>query len=209
MGTRGLTAVILDGEHKIAQYGQWDHYPSGQGLTALAFCREAMADDAKRDAFIANLRRCRFETPADEAERDAWLASIGVGANGMMRMDQHDKWKARYPLLTRDTGAEILSLVADAEPDAQLVVQDSWDFGADSLFCEWAYVIDATAGTLEVYRGFNRRPATGRFAAMEPKRGDYTPITLAKTYRIAALPADADFVEELEKIADDMRGEEE
>jgi hypothetical protein len=93
--------------------------------------------------------------------------------------------------------------------DGPVVLQDSWDFGADSLFCEWAYVIDATAGTLEVYRGFNKRPATGRFAAMEPKYGDYTPITLAKTYRIAALPADADFVEELEKIADDMRGEEE
>lgn len=208
MGTRGLTAVILDGEHKIAQYGQWDHYPSGQGLTALEFCREVMVDDAKRDTFIANLRRCRFETPADEAERDAWLASIGV-RGGTMNMAQYEQWKNRYTLHTRDHGAEILNLVANAEPDAQLVVQDSWDFGADSLFCEWAYVVDATAGTLEVYRGFNKRPATGRFAAMEPKRGDYTPITLAKTYRIAALPADADFVDELEKIADDLRGEEE
>jgi len=208
MGTRGLTAVILDGEHKIAQYGQWDHYPSGQGLTALAFCREVMVDDAKRDAFIANLRRCRFETPADEAERVAWLASIGVGASGLMSMLQYEQWKRRYPLLTRDNGAEILDLVASAG-DGPVVLQDSWDFGADSLFCEWAYVIDATAGTLEVYRGFNKRPATGRFAAMKPKRDDYTPITLAKTYRIAALPADADFIEELEKIADDMRGEEE
>ena len=209
MGTRGLTAVILDGEHKIAQYGQWDHYPSGQGLTALAFCREAMTDDAKREAFIANLRRCRFGTPADEAECDAWLASIGVGANGMMRMDQYDKWKARYPLLARDTGAEILGLVAGAESDAQIVVQDSWDFGGDSLFCEWAYVIDATAGTLEVYRGFNKRTSMGRFASMKPERDGYTPITLAKTYRIGALPDDKEFVEELEKIAELMRGEEE
>ncbi len=208
MGTRGLTAVIVDGERKIAQYGQWDHYPSGQGLTVLAFCRDVMADDAKRDEFIANLRRCRFETPADEAERDAWLASIGVGASGLMDMLQYEQWKKRYPLLTRDNGAEILDLVASAG-DGPVVLQDSWDFGADSLFCEWAYVIDATAGTLEVYRGFNKRPATGRFATMRPERDDYTPITLAKTYRIAALPADADFVEELEKIADDLRGEEE
>ena len=27
MGTRNLTAVYLDGEYKIAQYGQWDGLP--------------------------------------------------------------------------------------------------------------------------------------------------------------------------------------
>lgn len=31
MGTRNLTAVYLDGQYKVAQYGQWDGYPEGQG----------------------------------------------------------------------------------------------------------------------------------------------------------------------------------
>ena len=39
MGTRHLTAVHVDGEYKIAQYGQWDGYPEGQGMTALTFAR--------------------------------------------------------------------------------------------------------------------------------------------------------------------------
>ena len=30
MGTRHLIAVQLDGEYKIAQYGQWDGYPEGK-----------------------------------------------------------------------------------------------------------------------------------------------------------------------------------
>jgi hypothetical protein len=41
MGTRGITKVIKDGQIRIAQYGQWDHYPSGQGITALEFLKTA------------------------------------------------------------------------------------------------------------------------------------------------------------------------
>jgi len=37
MGTLNLTAVMMDGEYKIAQYGQWDGYPEGQGKTILEF----------------------------------------------------------------------------------------------------------------------------------------------------------------------------
>ena len=36
MGTRNLTKVINEqGEVVVAQYGQWDGYPSGQGVNAL------------------------------------------------------------------------------------------------------------------------------------------------------------------------------
>ena len=34
MGTRNLTAVYLDGQYKVAQYGQWDGYPEGQGIAS-------------------------------------------------------------------------------------------------------------------------------------------------------------------------------
>lgn len=37
MGTRHLIAAVIDGEYKIAQYGQWDGDPEGQGLTVLDF----------------------------------------------------------------------------------------------------------------------------------------------------------------------------
>ena len=37
MGTQNLTSVWFEGKYRIAQYGQFDGYPSGQGLTVLHF----------------------------------------------------------------------------------------------------------------------------------------------------------------------------
>ncbi len=50
-GTRNLTCVVVGGEYKVAQYGQWDGYPSGQGLTALNFLR-----GMDREAFYRSWR---------------------------------------------------------------------------------------------------------------------------------------------------------
>ena len=35
MGTRHLICAISDDEYRIAQYGQWDEYPEGQGAAIL------------------------------------------------------------------------------------------------------------------------------------------------------------------------------
>ena len=39
MGTRNLTMVISENKTKVAQYGQWDGYPEGQGKTILKFLK--------------------------------------------------------------------------------------------------------------------------------------------------------------------------
>lgn len=216
MGTRGLTAVILDGAHRIAQYGQWDHYPSGGGVKALEFCREWLTDKERRAAFVENVRRCRFATPADKLEADAFASSIGV-VNGRFNLGQSRKWRLRYPLWNRDHGVGILRVIATGKVDAgelfdgstvvdvptgDIVLRDSWTFAADSLFCEWAYVVDLDGNKLEVYKGFNHEPAVGRFADLPPDSdgdrygsGPYTPVTLVATFDIDNLPEASVFLE--------------
>jgi hypothetical protein len=71
------------------------------------------------------------------------------------------------------------------------------DFAADSLFCEWAYVVDLDAQQLEAYKGFQKeKHDRGRFAGMEPKRSprtkavEYYPIAKFAEWKFDALPAD-------------------
>ena len=93
MGTRHLICVKLDGEYKIAQYGQWDGYPEGAGLEVLRFLRERM--EGKR--FIENLRLTYFITP-DMADKI------------IEEMNYHVPWgtiRRAFPAFDRDTGAEI------------------------------------------------------------------------------------------------------
>ena len=40
MGTRHLICAISDDEYRIAQYGQWDGYPEGQGAAILEFLKD-------------------------------------------------------------------------------------------------------------------------------------------------------------------------
>jgi len=46
---------------------------------------------------------------------------------------------------------------------------DNKKFLTDSLFCEWAYIINLDTGRLEVYEGYNKDPkARGRYANAKP-----------------------------------------
>jgi hypothetical protein len=45
-------------------------------------------------------------------------------------------------------------------------MMDSSEFLADSLFCEWAYIINLDTEILEIYKGFQKKVGKGRYAKM-------------------------------------------
>lgn len=185
MGTRHLIAVIVDGQPKMAQYGQWDGYPSGQGQNIVDFLRSA-----DLDLFTAHMRAAHIET---EDERNARYTEAGHDGGQWVRSDVSERIRERWPHLTRDSGAETLPyILATAEP----VLQGSeWEFGNDSLFCEWAYVVDLDERVFEVYKGFQHAAHNeGRWASGTPKpcaSGDnYYPVRMVAKWAIGDIPDD-------------------
>jgi hypothetical protein len=178
MGTRNLTCVQLDGKLVVAQYGQWDGNPGGQGATILDFLAEW-----DRKSFEANLRKCRFLTPEESKARRV-----------------SEKEFMRYPQLSRDNGAAILGIIAAADDGLEL--EDQSAFAADSLFCEWAYVLNLDANKLEVFKGFNKTKLTATdrfFNAQKERDNEYEPVKLVKEYSLDALPTVGQMCDDCDK----------
>ena len=199
MGTRNLTVVVSGRKHRVAQYGQWDGYPQGQGKTVLAFCKRHLSTKKGRQEFQAKLGNVRWIT--DQALKDLWKAE-GADDSDMVSMQIADQFGRKHPQLSRDCGAEVLPLVRRSRGPVQL--RDSIDFAGDSLFCEWAYVIDLDKGVLEVYVGFQDKPIGRRerfaryFKRQEHrKENQYWPIKLAKSYALSRLPTARRFYADL------------
>jgi hypothetical protein len=141
MGTRNLTLVQQNGQYKVAQYGQFDGYPAGQGKTVLEFLRTW-----DRPAFERKVAAASFMT-----ESDIDAINEQIKAQGL-----RDTWTQKWPELSREPAAKILQIIAD-RPDG-IRLKNTLGFAGDSLMCEWAYVIDLDAGKLEVLKGFNQTP---------------------------------------------------
>ena len=178
MGTRHLTIVKFGGEYKVAQYGQWDGYPSGQGVTVLEFIRN-IVDSNLVNEFAYKVKNCRWITEEEAAT-----------------IEEDRNWPNKYPELSRDAGAEILQMVMNSENG--LVLANSIDFAADSLFCEWAWLIDLDAGIFEAYEGFNQTKTLTEkdrfFFLAEKERKGYHPIVKVAEWSLDNLPSNEDFL---------------
>lgn len=187
MGTRFLTAVFADGQYRVAQYGQWDGYPEGAGVNILHFLRDEL--DERR--FREELGKLRW---ADSAKLQELSRRFGADEDGFISIDDHDRMKRVFPEFHRDTGEDILRLIQNGGVLSGALRNDL-EFAGDSLFCEWAYVVDFDARVLEVYKWFNKEPldVTERFAQL-PHDGKYYPVKCAASWWLDGLPSDEDFL---------------
>ncbi|MFA5418786.1 MAG: hypothetical protein WC341_10040, partial [Bacteroidales bacterium] len=133
MGTRHLI-IVRDEQNalKVAQYGQWDGFPSGQGYEVLDFLR-SIKSKQKMEHFKAQLKKVHFMT---NRQIKAHWKKYGADKNGMISIDDSEKAREEHPELHRDTGARILGIVYN-NPEPELGLQNEIDFLKDRLYCEW------------------------------------------------------------------------
>ena len=123
MGTRNLTKVInSDGEIVVAQYGQWDGYPSGQGLNLLSF----ISQYRMLDAIELSLDKAYWAT---QDELDLMFLKLGGKDPSVF-----------LPSLSRDTATDIVKVLVYSTANVPLV--DDREFENSDLFCEGVYTLD-------------------------------------------------------------------
>jgi hypothetical protein len=198
MGTRHVTCVFLDGEYKVAQYGQWDGHFSEQGKKILTFLKYADIEIFKMKLRnnIHHVNKLYIET---------------LYNNIKYKSNTGSAFEALYPSLSRDTGSGILDIIYSSTPDTEILIELSLDFALDSMWCEYGYVIDLDKNTFEFYKGLNKMTlfeyqmikALGKerfFTVPHLTEDNYAPIRLKKEYKLTELNLIELDLEELEKI---------
>ncbi len=145
MGTRHLIEVVHNGEIKVAQYGQWDGYPDGQGVDILSFFRSH-----RLDRFAEMVDKCRFVTQETIRQYYVDAGDSPDNKSGFIDWKVAEKFKEMHPSLSRDAGADVLTMIIESENGVDL--SDSRDFANDTLFCEFAYVINLDENKLYCYK---------------------------------------------------------
>jgi len=184
--------MVIDkaGQTKVAQYGQWDGDPSGQGAKALS---------------------CLHNFDLDKL--NVKLSTISFFSTDDLVTLDLNSWEDEYPWISRDLGAKVLDAIYSGqfevgytllrnkrmiECEVNKLVNDEV-FARDSSFCEWCYVIDLSKGTFEVYKGFNVTPLvkSDRFYHLQNPGKEYYPVKLVKDYQLDSLPTVAEFLNDL------------
>lgn len=172
MGTRHLIVVTSKNKVKVAQYGQFDGYPSGQGADILNF--------------ILSVDLSEFKNKVDS-----------LSFYTEKEVDKLDPEK--NPEISRTTSSEILNLIYDGKVTK---VYNNETFAADGLFCEYCYVLDLDTYKLEVYTGskINLTPDDRFYHLMGSveKGSEYKPVKKVIEFDMKNPPKVSKFIEETE-----------
>jgi len=163
MSTRGAYGFRIHQTDKVT-YNHCDSYPTELGIAVLTFIRNTPIKKLKIIAEkIALIQKNDIPTH-EQKEKYKKYADLSVAEQSL------DDW---YCLLKKSQGN------LGAYKDGLIHMIDSIEFLFDSLFCEWAYIINLDTNNLEVYRGFNKDPtSSGRYASKSHDDKAYYGVSL-------------------------------
>jgi hypothetical protein len=195
MGTRGLYGFYKDGVDKLT-YNHFDSYPSGLGKDVINFIRKNSIENMNQ-IFDRIIMVDGDSTPTKEQQQNCILYYSNCVSTG-----KPTEW---YSLLRNAQGD------LDAFNKGLLYMIDNKDFIKESLFCEWAYIINLTDNVLEIYKGFQKEQQNNRYVSDKDEDGYYN-CKLIESIPFSTLVCifdeDVDnYVERIEKSCDEEEDE--
>lgn len=185
MSTRGLVGWVLDGNFH-ATYNHSDSYPEYLGQRMYELVRTIQNTPLMEDSLRAGLSRLKAVEEDDKPSGPAKTYYKNIGLyNGGFSDRNEDDW---YCLLREAQGAELFSLVADSKLKHFI---ESKDFLKDSLFCEWGWVLNFDTRSLEVYKGFWKKPGKYSTILTEKEKNTARDNGYYPCERIREIPFDA------------------
>jgi hypothetical protein len=179
MGTRSLTIVKINKSFKVAQYGQWDGYPSVQGVTILETLRNCNLDELKEKCSkVSQIQGYKLKYLWSEAQ-DLAGKEEKDSKKEFVSVEVADKFKSMYPHLHRDCGGRILHYILNGVDEVFLNVEFAT---SNSFACEWCYVVDFDENVFQVYNG------------------TYYKENLLKEFDLNSLPDEKEFLKECEEL---------
>jgi len=179
LGTRAAYGIRSGHQDKIT-YNHFDGYPSYLGINIMSFIHDTPDKELREIADRIEMVQEDSKPSAKQIKQYKQYADLNVSSQSLT------DW---YCLLRETQG--------DLTPykNGLTHIIDSHDFLKDSLFCEWAYIINVDKGELEIYRGFNTKKHVkggGRYCRFSvddnPQRGNkYYGVTILATLKLSEI----------------------
>ena len=158
MSTRGLIGFRVQ-DRLIGAYNHSDSYPSWLGAQVVDFVSKRLRTPEQVEGFKANVAGLVFVESDKAPDLAAWKHYLAFAeAHG-----EKVEWSAVHSMGKKRMKVEWYGLLRDFQGICTLYgieagvlrhLEEYSEFLKDSLFCEYAYILDLEAGVLEFYEGF-------------------------------------------------------
>lgn len=209
MGTRG-SVCLVNGGKTVALYNHFDSYPEGLGVEILNLLR-----GKNLAARIREVLPGVVTVSNDEILAIAYELAGGKDVYEKMNMRESNSLynkacESLQPMHDLTDIAGFLEDLCDGNVQSGYKIKVSPYFPADSLFCEWGYVIDTDKGVFEIYKGFNMTPVgkEERFSYLEEFcENGYHPIRMVCAFSLEDLPGADMMLDAIKRAIGDSDGD--
>gem|GEM_PF-798565 len=193
MGTRGCYGFYVNNQEKV-MYNHSDSYPEYLGKELFNFI--SRNDNETLKVMANEMRLVDLDKDRRNIEELKYVAGV---LNRNLDIDKIGENFIDWYWVLRDVQGDFsywengLRVMLTASP-----------FLGESLFCEWAYIINADTMELEIYKGLNRNEkAAGRYAHLSVGEDGYKGVALIAVYSLdyLRLMKVEQFLEEIQTLS--------